>query len=479
MSFPLFLCIFTAMDTLQFAESIVESLPFEPNHQQIELVAALARFCSAETPSDTVFLLNGYAGTGKTSVTGALVKALPLIGQRAVLLAPTGRAAKVLASHAHHPASTIHRRIYRHASISQGMGFIGVAENRSENTVFIVDEASMIAADGASGNLLEDLIHYVYSGVNCRMILSGDTAQLPPPGCEESPAMTPDVLRSLGLKVRRAVMTKTVRQSSTSGILYNATRLRRDMNASPIPVPKLVVSPFKDVAAADGEDLQDDLYSAYSRYGITETLLITRSNKRAVGFNRAIRSDILDYETELVEGEPLMVAKNNYFWSREVKGLDFIANGDIGIVEKIYGTEVRDQLRYCDIALRLPDHDITFDCKIILSSLTSEAPAMDPNLQRAHFDSCVNNPELFAPDTPMDQRLARLKTDPFFNALQVKYAYAVTCHKAQGGQWKSVFVDMGMIQPEALTSIDLYRWLYTATTRATDHLTYIAPPASC
>ncbi|MDE6086005.1 MAG: AAA family ATPase [Muribaculaceae bacterium] len=466
------------MDTLQFAESIVDSLPFEPNHQQIELVAALARFCSSDTPSDTVFLLNGYAGTGKTSVTGALVRALPLIGQRAVLLAPTGRAAKVLASHARHPAYTIHRRIYRHASVAQGLGgIVGVAENRSENTVFIVDEASMIASDGSSGNLLEDLIHYVYSGINCRLILSGDTAQLPPPGCEESPAMTPDVLRSMGLKVRRAVMTKTVRQSSTSGILYNATKLRRDMDSSPIPVPRLVVEPFADVSAADGEDLQDDLYDSYSRYGVTETLLITRSNKRAVGFNRAIRSDILDYETELVVGEPLMIAKNNYFWSREVKGLDFIANGDIGIVEKIYGTELRDTLRYCDIALRLPDHDITFDCKIMLSSLESEAPSLDVNMQRVHFNSCVNNSDLFASDTPMNQRLARLKTDPYFNALQVKYAYAVTCHKAQGGQWKSVFVDMGMIQPDALTSLDLYRWLYTATTRATQHLTYIAPPS--
>lgn len=465
------------MDTLQFAESIIDAMPFEPSHQQIELVAALARFCSAETPSDTVFLLNGYAGTGKTSVTGALVKSLPLIGQRAVLLAPTGRAAKVLSSHASHPAYTIHRRIYRHASVSQGMtGITGVAENRSTDTVFIVDEASMISADNGGGNLLEDLIHYVYSGVNCRLILSGDTAQLPPPGCQESPAMVPDVLRSMGLKVRRAIMTQTVRQSSRSGILYNATHLRRDMTATPIPVPHLEVSHFSDVSAIDGEDLQDELSAAYAEYGVTETLLITRSNKRAVGFNIAIRSEILDYESELVVGEPIMIAKNNYYWSREVKGLDFIANGDIGIVEKIYGTETRDQLRYADIALRLPDHSITFDCKILLSALTSEAPALDPELQNMHVSGRMNDPELFATDTPYDQRLLRLKTDPYFNALQVKYAYAVTCHKAQGGQWKSVFVDMGMINPEALTSLDLYRWLYTATTRATRRLCYISAP---
>lgn len=429
------------MDTLQFAESIVDSLPFEPTHQQIGLIAALARYCSSATPSDTVFLLNGYAGTGKTSVTGALVKALPLIGMRAVLLAPTGRAAKVLSAHAGHPAWTIHRRIYRHASVAQGMtGVTGVAENRSTNTVFIVDEASMISAENVGGtNLLEDLIHYVFSGVNCRLILSGDTAQLPPPGSEESPAMSPDVLRSMGLRVTRAVITKTVRQSSRSGILYNATRLRRDMLLDPIPVPRLVVSPFSDVSVTEGEDLQDALDSAYARDGVTDTLLITRSNKRAVQFNLAIRSSILDYETELVKGEPLMIAKNNYFWTREIKEVDFIANGDIAIVEKIYGTESRDGIRYADVALKLPDHGVTLDTKIMLSSLVSEAPGLDPELQRLHMESSLNNPELFAADTPYDQRFARLKTDPYFNALQVKYAYAVTCHKAQGGQWKSVF----------------------------------------
>lgn len=465
------------MDMLQFAESIVESLPFEPTHQQIGLIAALARYCSAATPSDTVFMLNGYAGTGKTSVTGALVKALPLIGMRAVLLAPTGRAAKVLSAHANHPAWTIHRRIYRHASVAQGMtGVTGVAENRSTNTVFIVDEASMISAENNEGtNLLEDLIHYVFSGVNCRLILSGDTAQLPPPGSEESPAMSPDVLRSMGLRVTRAVITKTVRQSSRSGILYNATRLRRDMLLDPIPVPRLVVSPFSDVSVTEGEDLQDALDSAYAENGVNDTLLITRSNKRAVQFNLAIRSSILDYETELVKGEPLMIAKNNYFWTREIKEVDFIANGDIAIVEKIYGTESRDGIRYADVALKLPDHGVTLDTKIMLSSLVSEAPGLDPELQRRHMESTLNNPELFAPDTPYEQRFARLKTDPYFNALQVKYAYAVTCHKAQGGQWKSVFVDMGMIQPEALTSLDFYRWLYTATTRAVESVTYISP----
>lgn len=217
------------------------------------------------------------------------------------------------------------------------------------------------------------------------------------------------------------------------------------------------------------------LIEVYNEYGIPGTLLITRSNRRAVQFNLAIRSSILDYETELVKGEQIMIAKNNYFWSREIKELDFIANGEIATVVNIYGTETRDFVRYADVELLLPDHSITLNAKIILSSLTSEAPALDPELQKRHFESAINNPELFAPDTPYQSRLTRLKTDPYFNALQVKYAYAVTCHKAQGGQWDSVFIDMGMVKPDALTSLDFYRWLYTATTRAVKKVTYISP----
>lgn len=463
------------MDCLQFGAKILDLLPFEPTHQQVELVAALSRYClPGGVPDDTVFLLNGYAGTGKTSVTGALVKALPSIKMRAVLLAPTGRAAKVLASHARHPAWTIHRRIYRHASITSGMsGITGLAPNNSRNTVFIVDEASMISGSEEGGNLLEDLIHYVFSGENCRLILSGDTAQLPPVGCSESPAMTPEVLRGLGLRVIRAVMTRTVRQQRRSGILYNATRLRRDMLLEPRPEPVLTVTPFEDVSVALGEDLQDRLATSYSQHGVDQTLLVTRSNRRAVQFNLAIRSQILDYEAELVKGEQLMIARNNYYWARQVKGLDFIANGDIATIEHIYGTEERGGIRYADVTLRLPDLDITFDTKIMLSSLVSESPALDPELGQRHFDATFNDPEFVGPGTSPEARWMRLRQDPYYNALVVKYAYAVTCHKAQGGQWNSVFIDMGMIQKEALVTLDFYRWLYTATTRAVSHLTYI------
>lgn len=459
------------MDTLQFANLILEQLPFEPTRQQLTLAAALARYCSPETPDDSVFILNGYAGTGKTSLIGALVKALPAIGIKTVLLAPTGRAAKVLAAHSQHPAFTIHRRIYRHAfppGPSESLR-LGIAPNNSANTLFIVDEASMIASESG---LLDDLIQYVFSGDNCRLILSGDTAQLPPPGSPFSPAMDPPTLRSMGLRVTRATMTRTVRQAATSGILYNATRLRRDMLLDPIPEPKLILSRFPDVRALDGEDLRDALSSAYATNGTPNVLLITRSNSRAVKFNLAIRSDILDLETELVPGELLMIAKNNYYWSRRVKGVDFIANGDTAVVEQIYGIERRGFIHYADVSLRLPDHDITLDTKIILSSLTCEAPGLTPDVARAHLDSVLDG---YPVPTSAGSPIPDLRNDPYYNALQVKYAYAVTCHKAQGGQWQSVFIDMGMLRTEALRSLEFYRWLYTATTRAIDTLTYISP----
>lgn len=451
----------------------------EPTRQQLTLAAALARYCSAETPQDSVFILNGYAGTGKTTMTGALVKALPRAGLKAVLLAPTGRAAKVLAGHSGHPASTIHRRIYRHSppgspGAAAGLYRIGIAENRAVNTVFIVDEASMIADEGENG-LLTDLLHYVFTGTNCRLILSGDTAQLPPPGSDFSPAMEAATFRRMGLHVTRATMTATVRQGATSGILYNATHLRRNMTSDPIPVPRLRCRPFSDVRAIPSEELIDALTSAYSEGGTLGTLLITRSNSRAVRFNLAIRSEILDYESELVPGEPLMIAKNNYFWSREVKGLDFIANGDTAIVEKVYGTERRGLVRFADVALRFPDHDITIDTKILLSALTSEAPSLTPDLA----DDLLQAVTAYEPGETTRSAapaVTDLRNDPYYNALQVKYAYAVTCHKAQGGQWREVFVDMGGLRAEALTQLDFYRWLYTATTRAVDRLTYIDPP---
>ncbi len=464
------------MDALEFAERIVLNLPYDPNEQQVQLIAALARFCSPLSPSDSVFVLNGYAGTGKTSLTGALVGSLGEVGIASVLLAPTGRAAKVFGRFARHPAYTIHRKIYRQVSTGDTSPYVAtVAENRHRNTIFIVDEASMISSRGDNGNdLLEDLIHYVYTGENCRLILLGDTAQLPPVGGQFSPAMNINILKSMGLRVTRAVLTATARQASNSGILYNATWLRRAMLTNPLPTPQLVASKFADVIPILSEDLPEALSDAYNRDGIEETILITRSNLRAVKFNIAIRGSILEKEEFLCGDELILVAKNNYLWSSKVKGVDFIANGDVASVTKIYGTETKYGFLFADAKILMPDRDIELDVKLLLSTLASEAPGLTTEQSTMLYNKCINDPNEFATDTPMATRLKKLKTNPYFNALQVKYAYAVTCHKAQGGQWRNVFVDMGYIAPEA-QGMEFYRWLYTAITRATHRLYLINP----
>jgi len=461
------------MDTMQFAELVVSSLPYTPTSQQVEVIAALSRFCSSRTPSDTVFLLNGYAGTGKTSLCAALVRTLNSVGIGTVLLAPTGRAAKVLGAFAKHPSYTIHRRIYSVGGNDiTSARVLRQARNNSTNVVFIVDEASMIGDDSSSGNLLENLVHYVYSGINCRLILLGDTAQLPPVGCEESPAMSVKQLRSLGLRVNRSVLTATVRQASDSGILYNATWLRRAMKKDPLPPPKLTVTPFSDVNVVDGEELEDMINEAYARDGVSQSILITRSNKRATEFNLAIRSRIFYSEEELTSEELLLVAKNNYYWSKEIKGLDFIANGDVAMVEKIYSTESRYGHRFADVRLLLPDREITLDCKIMLDTLVSDDASMSREVMMKLYESIVADPD--DSEQSAATRAANALKSPYFNAIQVKYAYAVTCHKAQGGQWSNVFVDMSYIPPEAM-GIDFYRWLYTAVTRATSNLYLLSP----
>lgn len=464
------------MDTREFAERIFLNLPYSPNDQQIQLIAALARFCSGETPSDSVFLLNGYAGTGKTSVTGALVRALREVRIPSVLLAPTGRAAKVFGAFAHHQAYTIHRRIYKAAPTGMGYGWGEVADNTARNTVFIVDEASMIGEDSGEsrGNLLEDLIHYVYSGEGCRMILLGDTAQLPPVGCTESPAMNPARLRSYGLRITRAVMTEVVRQGSRSGILYNATWLRKAMRMPELPEAQIRLKGFDDVVLSPSEELQDEIEHCYASAGIEETIVVTRSNRRATQFNLAIRSGILGREEELTRDERLLVAKNNYLWSAKVKGLDFIANGDVAVVTRIHSTEQKYGVRFADVTLTLPDRGVEVDCKIMLDSLTSDTPALAPDKAAGMLEAFMTDPNLFTSDTPLSTRRRVARTDPWLNALQVKYAYAVTCHKSQGGQWQEVFVDMGYIPPES-RGLDFYRWLYTSVTRATKRLHLINP----
>ena len=437
-------------------ELILSGLPFDANDQQRQLVAALSRFLSA-TDSDTVFILNGYAGTGKTSVVGALVSAMGASGQRVVLAAPTGRAAKVLESMAGAPAYTIHRLLYRPPAPG-APAVAAVRPNRyPPGTLFIIDEASMIGG----GDVLPDLVEYIYSIQGCRAIFVGDTAQLPPVGCDDSPAMQAATYRAMGLRVMRATITATRRQQQGSGILYNATMLRRAMEQTPLPdEPPLRLTGLPDVRVTDSEEFEGDLTAAYSAYGQQGTILITRSNRRARDYNLAIRNRVLGYEERLVRGEQLMIAKNDYVQASRDKRLGFIANGDIARVERVYGTEHVGGLDFAEVCLNFENKGVCIDARILLSTLETDYADVSPQQAAAL--------RTIAGDDP-----AAMRTNLYYNALHVKYAYAVTCHKAQGGQWDQVFVDMGYIPAEALQSIEFYRWLYTAVTRARRRLTIV------
>ena len=466
------MCNFGDMTISEFAAGVRGALPYEPNRQQSLLIDALSRYCASAPRDPSVFIVNGYAGTGKTSLTGALVKCLQALGRQVVLLAPTGRAAKVFSLAAGHPASTIHRKIYRGPTGDLTGSNTILQHNTLNDAVFIVDEASMIGdgeGETAETSLLGDLMEYVFTGDNNRLILLGDTAQLPPVGSDFSPAMAPETFKELGLKVSRATLTDTVRQAKSSGILYNATWLRRAMLLDPLPTAHLRVQGFTDVIPVTGEDVADVVGDLYREDGPGEVIVVTRSNRRATAFNLAVRQRILDLEEELSKGERLLVAKNNYMWSAKIKELDFIANGDVAIVRQIIAMEERHGLRFATVLLNLPDKDVDVECKIILDTLTDDSASLSRERMQALAEARMADPEYNAPDDPFEKRLRRLRTDPYFNALQVKYAYAVTCHKAQGAQWRNVIVDLGGIPPEA-QGMDFYRWLYTAVTRATKRL---------
>ena len=457
-------------------EATLAELPFEPTDEQVELIALLDRF--VEHGSDrTVMLLTGYAGTGKTSVVGALVRALRGRMRKCVLMAPTGRAAHIMTEYSGHPSWTIHRKIYRQQSY--GSDTFGLAENKHTDTLFIVDEASMIAngaSEGAifgTGRLLDDLITYVYSGEGCRLLLVGDTAQLPPVGTIESPALNPQVLQGYGLQVMGMTLRQTARQAQESGILHNATLLRQAMENDPLPEPQLQLEGFDDIHTVTGDMLLETISDCYDRDGMEQSIIITRSNWRATQFNGGVRRQILYREEELASGDLLLVAKNNYYWAEEYEDVDFIANGDVAIVRRVRGeVERRYGLRFATVVLELPDHNHTeMEVKVVLDCLLSDTPALTRDQQERLFN------EIMA-ELPGDQRsrYRALKRHPYFNALQVKMAYAVTCHKAQGGQWRNVFIDMGGIARDALTTLDFYRWLYTSLTRAREQVYLINCP---
>ena len=470
---------------MRFAVALLQFLEYEPNEEQNELIAGFTRFC-VSCRGNWLLLLNGYAGTGKTSLTGALVKTLSAFGMKSVLLAPTGRAAKVFSEYAGHPAYTIHRKIYRQQSYSpEDYGGFNVAENKHTDTIFIVDEASMVAntnTDGGAvfgtGRLLDDLIHYVYSGNGCRLIMLGDSAQLPPVGLEQSPALDARVLSGYGLQVMPFTLHKVARQRGDSGVLENATLLRMAIEAycrgevADLDPPMLRLRGYGDIRSISSEYLIDELGSSYDRLGVRGTTLITRSNKRAAHFNLGIRNSIFYYEEELVAGDLLMVAKNNYLWSEQYEGLDFIANGEMARVVRVRGMEeVRHGLRFATLELELPDHDVEVEAKAVLDALYSEAAALTREQSEMLYVSAMS--QLVGDKRT---RYRALKRDPYFNALQVKYGYAVTCHKAQGGQWEDVYIDMGGIPEDAFTTLQFYRWLYTAMTRARTRVFLINSP---
>lgn len=454
-----------------FIQRLSENLPYVPTEEQAGLVARLAEFLwDDNVPS--VFVIKGYAGTGKTSLVGALVKTLEAFERACVLLAPTGRAAKVFASYAAHPAYTIHKKIYRQRAFTGDFTGFQLAHNAHKNTFFIVDEASMIAneaAEGAhygSGLLLDDLFDFVYSGAGCRLILLGDTAQLPPVGQVRSPALDEEYLRRYGYPVYSCELTHVVRQVEESGVLFNATRLRKAMQENPLPVPSIAWRRFPDVSLVGGDELVEVLSSAYRRDGMDETIIVTRSNKRANIFNQGIRNRILYREEELASGDLLLVARNNYFWSEKYEKLDFIANGDVARVVRVRRVCEMYGFRFADVVLYFPDYEEEMEAKVILDTLHSESPSLTAEENTRLFNAVMED---YADVPSKRERLKRLKNDPWFNALQVKYAYAVTCHKAQGGQWANVFIDMGYLRPDML-GLDFYRWLYTAFTRTTGRL---------
>ena len=453
---------------------ILKNLGKSPTNGQLELSSKFADFV-AESDPDAVFILKGYAGTGKTTMVSSLVKTFTLFRFRSVLLAPTGRAAKVLTGYSGHNAYTIHKSIYRQQSSSDGMGRFVLNKNLFKDTFFIVDEASMVSNSNAessifgSGRLLEDLIEYVYSGTNCRLILVGDTAQLPPVGLDVSPALSKSDLDFYDRKVFEYELTEVVRQDQNSGILFNATFIR-NMITSGFYSPgyfHLECKQFEDIRRIGGADLIEEISTCYNRFGLFETIVVTRSNKRANKFNEGIRSTILYKEADISVGDLLLIVKNNYFWLEANETIDFIANGDIAEIASIYKYEEMYGFRFANVSLRLLDYpDIEFDCKIILDTLSIESASLTSDQNRKLFDAVAED---YADIRNKKQRWEKIKANPYFNALQVKFSYAVTCHKAQGGQWKAVFVDQGYVTEEML-NLEFLRWLYTALTRPTEQL---------
>ncbi|MDF1574110.1 MAG: AAA family ATPase [Bacteroidales bacterium] len=452
-------------------DRLLENLEFKPTLSQEDLVRELGGFLASEE-SGEIMLVKGYAGTGKTTLVKSLVNTLAELKQRSVLLAPTGRAAKVLTAYSGHPAWTIHKKIYRQKAGKDGLGDFVLDRNLHKKTCFIVDEASMIGDRSpdtffGSGDLLRDLLDYVEAGSECTLILVGDTAQLPPVGLDISPALNRGRLEGFGYRVREIELTDVVRQAEGSGILFNATSIRNLITDGLEEYPSFHFDSYPDISLVNGSEVLESISSSYEHYGASDTIVVTRSNKRANQFNAAIRNQILWREEQLSQGDLLMVVKNNYFWKDVDKRIDFIANGDIIRVEKVIATEEVHGHRFANIRITLPDYqDLELEVKVLLDVIDLEAPSLSYDQQKTLYLSVAEDYPYVSGKKGVAEKIS---ADPFYNALQVKFAYAVTCHKAQGGQWKSVFLDQGYFTDEMLT-LDYLRWLYTAFTRASEKL---------
>ena len=459
-----------AVNASQLIEKTISFLPYTPNQWQMTLISSLSSFVTTRGPRD-VFLLNGYAGTGKTSIVGALVKAMDELKLKSVILAPTGRAAKVASEYSSKPASTIHKRIFRGNSVDPGNMNFFLAENRTSDAVFFIDEASMISDQSDSTrSLLSLLCHHVYSAPGNAMIFIGDIAQLPPVGQTESLAMNPQRLLKLGLNPVSYSLTTPARQAKESGLLYNATVIRHFIFSKFPPYKfRMFATGFPDVQVTDFSEFIDKLSASWASVGIEETLIITRSNIRANKINNAIRGRIRFAESPLERGDRVVISKNDYYWSKINKISTFIANGDVGEVTWVGRTEKKYGRWFADIELRFPNLEATFAAKVMLRSLASEGPAI-PRLEMERLYNVV----LDSYEGELSHKIKGAIEDPYYNALQMKYAYCVTCHKAQGGQWKHVYIDLSSISEEAYGT-DFFRWLYTAVTRATDKIFLINP----
>jgi ATP-dependent exoDNAse (exonuclease V) alpha subunit len=462
------------MNANLFYTILCRHFPFKPTYKQDIFFREVSDFITAPG-NDGIFVLKGYAGTGKTTVISTIVSNLAEIGKKYVLLAPTGRAAKVIANYSQKPAFTIHKKIYFPKKLSGGGVGFSLQPNKHKNTIFIVDEASMISDSNAeskmyqNGSLLDDLISYIYSGTDCKMLLLGDTAQLPPVNLDISPALDTEMLAlQYHKEVRSIEFDEVMRQEETSGILANATELRDLLKDDFVTDFQFNVKGFRDIVRlTDGYDIQDAINSSYSNYSIEDTAFIVRSNKRANQYNQQIRTRILDKESELSTGDFLMVVKNNYFWLKETDEAQFIANGDIIEVLEIFGIIELYGFKFAKVKIRMVDYprQIPFETVLLLDTITSESPSLTFEESNRLYQEVMKD---YEDERAAYRRLQKVKENEFFNALQVKFSYAITCHKSQGGQWNTVFVEQPYL-PDGVDR-DYIRWLYTAITRAKDKL---------